>query len=262
MSVTVSDGLFHTSRFQNQLLFAGLSVTIDDFGQTIAFSSVAPLSVHVYQKTSTGWDKDPHQITSASRESGIGAPGFWRGSLGLSGDGNTLVVGGRIFKSGGFNSQIQVFRRQHGVWESQPDILLNPYDYGYFGAGIAVNDHGSILTVTSPVKSANRYSIGAENHVFVYRLIQGQWMLEVDLDDRDEYVANWSHAYHAPIALDDKGFNIAFSRGAFWAIADVADGMAFGGVDVVAFDPLNTVYTDKLTVMTDQGEAFYCYDSF
>jgi hypothetical protein len=136
----------------------GYSVALSADGNTAiiggAFDNSGVGAAWVFVRTKNVWTQQGHKLVGA----GANAPSLQGGSVALSNDGNTAIVGGSFD-----NSQLGaawVFVRRNGVWRRQGPKLVGTGAVGVAaeGASVALSDDGNTAIVGGP---ADDSSIGA-----------------------------------------------------------------------------------------------------
>ena len=149
----------------------GISVALSNDGSTVAVGGPKNNSdvgaVWIFQKSAGVWSQQ--QLLTPSNNTGGSNFGS---DVALSGDGNTLVVGGRYDNSN--TGAVWVFTRSSGTWTQQQKISANASGANQ-GTSVAITEDGTKLVFGGPRDSNDN---GA---VWVYSLSAGTWSLDTKI---------------------------------------------------------------------------------
>lgn len=127
-------------------------------------------SAYVYTKVSGNWE----QQTKLAVGSGYTKNRFG-GTVGLSGDGNTAIVG--IHRDASTTEDVgstYVFTQSNGEWQEQVELTSNDSNSGNaFGYSVEVSDDGETALVTAPNDEGPDTDF--EGSVYVFTASDGNW---------------------------------------------------------------------------------------
>ncbi|MEJ7822035.1 MAG: hypothetical protein WKF85_06915 [Chitinophagaceae bacterium] len=143
----------------------GNSVSISSDGNTVIIGGpYNPGAAWIFTRNNGMWAQQGSKLV------GSGNVGFSRQgrAVSISGDGNTVVIGGD-FDNGFTNSQGSsfgigaswIFKRNNGMWAQQGSKLVGSNNIGYSmqGSSVSINSDGKTVAVGGPGDNANKGAV-------------------------------------------------------------------------------------------------------
>jgi hypothetical protein len=130
--------------------FFGKCLDFSEDGNRVVGSSISLSNftgeIRIYDWNGTSWEKKGESIFGATNGESAGT------SLGISADGNTLVIGSPDSQGGGDNKgQVRVFRLVSNTWR-QVDVAINGLqDFEFIGLEAAISANGETVVAASSV---------------------------------------------------------------------------------------------------------------
>jgi hypothetical protein len=194
-----------------------VSSAVSADGNTAIFGGYADNShvgaAWVFTRTSGVWSQQGSKLTGA----GSGTNSYFGMSVGISGDGNTAVVGGYYDTSG--TGAAWFFSRTNGVWSAQggkivPSDILGVSGHAEFGSGAAMSLDGNTAIIGGFYDNTG---VGA---AWIYKQTAGVWSESAKLIASDSTGAA-SIGYAVGLSADNttaymSGYNDNSGIGAMW----------------------------------------------
>jgi hypothetical protein len=127
-------------------------------------------AAYVFTRSGTTWSQEAYVKASNTRA------GYAFGTVGLSGDGNTLVVGSpnEASNATGINGNqsdtsaneagaAYVFKRMGATWSQQAYVKASNRS-GFFGTSVALSSDGSTLVIGGPDESSGATGVGGDQN--------------------------------------------------------------------------------------------------
>jgi RHS repeat-associated protein len=174
----------------------GYSVALSSNGKTALIGGPSDNSevgaAWVFTRSGSTWTQQGEKLTG----SGETGAGYFGGSVALSANGNTALIGG-----GRDNSDVGaawVFTRSEGKWTQQGEKLTGPGETGKgnFGESVALSAEGNTALIGAPSDNGSEESLGA---AWVFTQSEGKWSdqsgkLRVTSEESKDASFGWSVA--------------------------------------------------------------------
>ena len=152
-----------TTWTQQQKILAANAGASDQFGHSVSIDNDADTAIigapyedttasnagaaYVFTRSGTSWTQQ-----ALLQSTDIEASDFFGGSVAISSDGNTAVVGANKEDTGGSDAgSVYVFTRSGTTWTQQQKLQASDVDAGdEFGTAVSISDDGNTVMVGSP----------------------------------------------------------------------------------------------------------------
>jgi hypothetical protein len=154
----------------------GRAVAISADGNTVVISGPGDVAVWVFTRSNGVWSQ---QGTKLRGTGGVGTT-YYGYSLSVSGDGNTIVVGGSYdaYSQGVGDGAMWVFTRKNGVWSQQGPKLVSPYAVAASqGSSVAISGDGNTFVEGGPTNNGSQGGIWIFTRTDTVWTAQGGWLI-------------------------------------------------------------------------------------